>query len=317
MKMESELVKRILDGDIRASARLIRGIEDEMADAMKELDTVYLHTGRAYIVGIAGAPGAGKSTLLGGLIGAFRSRQMKIGVVAVDPTSPFSGGALLGDRVRMQPSGVDGDVFIRSLATRGWKGGLAKATVNTVHVMDAMGKDIIFVEAVGSGQGEVDIARVADTSVIVLTPGMGDEIQMMKAGILEAADIFVINKADREGVDNLKTGLEVMLHMKTCPPDGWQPCIVLTQAIFDTGTDQLAEEILKHREFLSTSEELAKRRRARAELELVWALESLLRDNIESMDKDYIATLVDDMVSRRISPQSAAARIINLSTDHA
>ena len=313
--MESELVGKILEGDIRASARLIRGIEDEVADAFKELESVYLHTGRAYIVGIAGAPGAGKSTLLGSLIGIFRRRSMKVGVVAVDPTSPFSGGALLGDRVRMQTYGTDKDVFIRSLATRGWKGGLAKATVNTVHVMDAMGKDIIFVEAVGSGQGEVDIARVADTSIVVLTPGMGDEIQMMKAGILEAADIFVINKADREGVDNLKTGLELMLKMRTGPPGGWQPSIVLTQAIFDTGTGQLAEEILRHKEFLNSGGGLAGRRRARAELELLWALESSLMGYIDSLDKDYLTALVDDLVDRKTSPQVAAARIINLAKD--
>ncbi len=309
--MESELVKKVLAGDIGASARLIRGIEDEVEEAFQELESLYLHTGRSYIVGIAGAPGAGKSTLLGSLIGIFRRRDMKVGVVAVDPTSPFSGGALLGDRVRMQMHGTDKDVFIRSLATRGWKGGLAKAAVNTIHVMDAMGKDIVFIEAVGSGQGEVDIARVADSSVIVLTPGMGDEIQMMKAGILEAADIFVINKADREGTDSLKAGLELMLHMKTCPPGGWQPCIVLTEAIFDTGTEQLADEILRHREFLNSSGELARRRRARAELELLWAMESTLMSSIERMDKDYLATLVDDLVSRKISPRSAAARIVN------
>ena len=313
--MESELVTKILAGDVRASAKLIRGIEDEVADAVKELESVYLHTGRAYIVGIAGAPGVGKSTLLGSLIGIFRKQNMKVGVVAVDPTSPYSGGALLGDRIRMQTHGTDKDVFIRSLATRGWKGGLAKATVNTIHVMDAMGKDIIFVEAVGSGQGEVDIARVADTSVILLTPGMGDEIQMMKAGILEAADIFVINKADREGVDNLKTGLELMLRMKTCPPGEWLPCIVPTEAIFDTGTEQLAQEILRHREFLTSSGELEKRRKERAELELVWAVESSLRSYIESVDKDYLVKLVDDLVHRKTSPQLAAARIINSSED--
>jgi len=310
--MESELLKKVLEGNIGVSARLIRGIEDEVDDALKELESVYLHTGRAYIVGIAGAPGAGKSTLLGSLIGILRRRNMKIGVVAVDPTSPFSGGALLGDRVRMQTYGTDKDVFIRSLATRGWKGGLAKATVNTVHVMDAMGKDIIFVEAVGSGQGEVDIARLADTSVIVLTPGMGDEIQMMKAGILEAADVFVINKADRDGVDNLKAGLELMLKMKTCPAGEWQPRVMLTEAIFDTGIEQLAEEILRHREFLNSEGGLARRRRARAELELLWAMEGLLMGYVESMDKDYITTLVDDLVNRKTSPRLAAASIINL-----
>ncbi|MDO8687737.1 MAG: ATP/GTP-binding protein, partial [Dehalococcoidales bacterium] len=188
------LVDKVLEGNVLAAARLMRGIEDEVPEALEALESIYLHTGRAYIVGLTGAPGAGKSTLLGSLIGVFRKAKMTVGVVAIDPTSPFTGGAILGDRVRMQSHGVDEDVFIRSLATRGWKGGLSKATVNTIHVMDAMGKDIIFVESVGSGQGDIDIARVADTAIVVLTPGMGDEIQIMKAGILEIADIFAINK---------------------------------------------------------------------------------------------------------------------------
>ncbi|MBA7495152.1 Fused isobutyryl-CoA mutase [subsurface metagenome] len=309
------LVNKILKGDVLAAARLIRGIEDEVSDAVEELESVYLHTGRAYIVGVTGAPGVGKSTLLGSLINIFRKKNMTVGVVALDPTSPFTGGAILGDRVRMQSYGVDKDVFIRSLAARGWKGGLSKATVNTIHVMDAMGKDIIFVEAVGSGQGEVDIARVADTSIIILTPGMGDEIQMMKAGILEVADIFVINKADREGADNLRTGLEVMLEMKTHLPDEWKPGIILTEAVSDIGTEQLVEEILRHREFLTSSGELEKRRRERAKLELTMAVESSLKNYIERMDKDYFEKLVDDLVHRKTNPRSAASKIINSSGD--
>ena len=309
------LVNKILKGDVLAAARLIRGIEDEVSDAVEELESVYLHTGRAYIVGVTGAPGVGKSTLLGSLINIFRKKNMTVGVVALDPTSPFTGGAILGDRVRMQSYGVDKDVFIRSLAARGWKGGLSKATVNTIHVMDAMGKDIIFVEAVGSGQGEVDIARVADTSIIILTPGMGDEIQMMKAGILEVADIFVINKADREGADNLRTGLEVMLEMKTHLPDEWKPGIILTEAVSDIGTEQLVEEILRHREFLASSGELEKRRRERAKLELTMAVESSLKNYIERMDKDYLEKLVDDLVHRKTNPRSAASKIINSSGD--
>jgi len=309
------LVNKILKGDVLAAARLIRGIEDEVSDAVEELESVYLHTGRAYIVGVTGAPGVGKSTLLGSLINIFRKKNMTVGVVALDPTSPFTGGAILGDRVRMQSYGVDKDVFIRSLAARGWKGGLSKATVNTIHVMDAMGKDIIFVEAVGSGQGEVDIARVADTSIIILIPGMGDEIQMMKAGILEVADIFVINKADREGADNLRTGLEVMLEMKTHLPDEWKPGIILTEAVSDIGTEQLVEEILRHREFLASSGELEKRRRERAKLELTMAVESSLKNYIERMDKDYLEKLVDDLVHRKTNPRSAASKIINSSGD--
>ena len=305
-----KLVSKILEGDVLAAARLIRGIEDEVPDAVEEMESVYLHTGRACVVGVTGAPGAGKSTLLGTLIDIFRKKDMKVGVLAIDPTSPFTGGALLGDRIRMQSYGVDKDVFIRSLASRGWKGGLSKATVNTIHVMDAMGKDIIFVEAVGSGQGEVDIAMVADTSIVVLTPGMGDEIQMMKAGILEAADIFAINKADKDGADNLKVGLETMLEMRTHSAGEWQPGIVLTEAISGSGSEQLAKEIMRHREFLTSSGELAKRRRERARLELTIAVESSLKNYIEAMDKEYLAKLVDDLVQRKTNPQAAASEII-------
>ncbi len=309
------LVSKVLEGDVLAAARLMRCIEDEVSGSVEELESVYLHTGRAYVVGVAGAPGVGKSTLLGSLIGVFRKESMTVGVVAVDPTSPFSGGAILGDRVRMQNYGTDKDVFIRSLATRGWKGGLSKATVDMIHVMDAMGKDIIFVESVGSGQGEVDIARVADTAVVVLTPGMGDEIQMMKAGILETADIFVINKADKDGAENSRTGLENMLEMKARLPGEWKPGIILTEAISGKGAEQLTEEILRHRAFLTSSGELEKRRKERAKLELAWAVESSLKNYMESMDKDYLAKLVDDLVHRRTNPKSAASRIINPSGD--
>jgi LAO/AO transport system kinase len=305
-----KLSDKVLKGDVSAAARLIRCIEDEVSGAAEELESIYLHTGRGYIVGVTGAPGVGKSTLLGCLIGVFRKKNMKVGVVAVDPTSPFSGGALLGDRVRMQAYGVDKEVFIRSLASRGWKGGLAKATVSTVHVMDAMGKDIIFVEAVGSGQAEIDIARVADTAILVLTPGMGDEVQMMKAGILEAADIFVINKADLEGADNLKLSLEIMLSMENRPSAGWKPHIILTEATCDKGTDEVAAELLRHRDFLISSGELAKRRQERARLELLWAVESYLKSYIDKMDPEHLARLVEDLAQRKTDPHSAALKII-------
>ena len=305
-----KLSDRVLKGDVAAAARLIRCIEDEVAGAAEELEAVYIHTGRAHIVGVTGAPGAGKSTLLGCLIGIFRKKNMKVGVVAVDPTSPFSGGAILGDRVRMQAYGVDKDVFIRSLASRGWKGGLAKATVSTIHVMDAMGKDIIFVEAVGSGQAEIDIARVADTVILVLTPGAGDEIQMMKAGILEAADVFVINKADLEGADKLNLSLEIMLGMQSRPSTGWKPRIILTEATGDKGTDEVAEELLRHREFLISSGDLEKRRQERARLELYWAVESYLKSYIEKMDPEHLARLVDDLAQRKTNPRTAAMKII-------
>ncbi len=305
-------MSKILEGDVLAAARLMSGIEDEVSDAIEELENVYLHTGRAYIVGVAGAPGVGKSTLLGNLINIFRKKNMTVGVVAIDPTSPFTGGAILGDRIRMQSYGVDKEVFIRSLATRGWKGGLSKATVNTIHVMDAMGKDIIFVEPVGSGQAEVDIARIADTSIVILTPGMGDEVQLMKAGILEVADVCVINKADRDGAENLRLGLEVMLGMKAYFPSKWRPGIILTEAITGRGTEELAEEVLRHREFLTSSAELEKRRKERAKLELMMAIESSLKNYIEGTDRDYLEKLVDDLVRRKTNPRSAALKIINL-----
>ena len=308
-------MSKILEGDVRAAARLISGIEDGLSSAVEELETIYPHTGRAYIVGVAGASGAGKSTLLCTLINIFRQKKMTVGVVAIDPTSPFSGGAVLGDRVRMQSYSVDKDIFIRSLASRDWKGGLSKATVKTIHVMDAMGKDIIFIEAVGSGQGEVDITKVADTSILVLTPGVGDDIQMMKAGILEAADIFVINKADKNGAENLKAKLEVMLGMKAHLPDEWEPGIILTEAISGKGSEQLVEEILRHRAFLISSRELEKRCKERAKLELMMAIESYLKDYIERIDKSYLEKLVEDLAHRKINPQSAASKIINLTKD--
>jgi len=310
-----KLVSKILAGDVLAAARLMRGIEDELPDAVEKLKSIYLYTGQAYIVGVAGAPGAGKSTLLDSLINIFRKKKMTVGVIAIDPTSPFTGGAILGDRIRMQSYGIDKDVFIRSLATRGWKGGLSKATINMIHIMDAMGKDIIFVESVGSGQGEIDITRVTDTATVILTPGMGDEIQMMKAGILEAADIFVINKADRDGASNLKTALEVMLDMRAHLADEWKPGIILTEAISSKGTEELAEEILRHKEFLISSGELQKRRREKAKLELINTIEGSLKNYIyQRIDKEgYLEKLVDDLVQRKTNPQSAASEIINLS----
>ena len=226
-----ELAKKVLTGDVLSAARLIRCLEDEIEGASEGLDELYLHTGHAQIIGITGAPGAGKSTIVGCLIGHFRQLQNTVGVVAVDPSSPFSGGAILGDRVRMQAYGGDKDVFIRSLASRGWKGGLSRATLSTVHVMDAMGKDVIIIEAVGSGQADIDIARISDTVILVLNPGAGDEVQMMKAGILEAADIFVINKADMAGADRFKLSLDSMLAMS---PRGrkygeWKPPVIMAE----------------------------------------------------------------------------------------
>ncbi len=231
-------------------------------------------------------------------------------MIAIDPTSALTGGAILGDRVRMQRHSTDSEVFIRSLATRGWVGGLAKATISTIHVMDAMGKDIILVETVGSGQMEIDIVKAADTTLVVLIPGAGDEIQMMKAGILEAVDIFVINKADKEGVERMRLDLETMLTTKERRPEDWRPTIILTEAIHDKGTEELAGEIQRHRDFLVASGELPKRQRERAKLELLEAVEGFVKDFLHRVDDgDYLEKMVDDLLRGKTSPHHATLEI--------
>jgi len=310
--MKTKLLDKILEGNVGAAARLMRGVEDEASNAIEELENLYPHTGKAHIVGMTGAPGVGKSTLVDTLIDIFRRKNMTIGVVAIDPTSPFSGGAILGDRVRMQQHGMDKKVFIRSMATRGWAGGLAKTTISMIHIMDAMGKDIILVETVGAGQAEVDIARVADTSIVVLSPASGDEMQMIKAGIMEIADIFVVNKADKDGAYNIATAIEFMLGMKTCLPTDWKPSILLTEAIWNKGTEELAKEILRHREFLISSGELGKRKKQRAKLELIEAIEGSVKNYVyQKIDKGGLEKLVDEVAQRKTSPYSAAAKIID------
>ncbi len=307
-----ELASKVLAGDTIAAAKLISGLEDEVPSALETMSDLYSYTGKAHVLGVTGSPGAGKSTLTNNLISLFRRQKMTVGVIAVDPTSAFTGGAILGDRVRMQKHSADKEVFVRSMATRGWVGGLAKATIGAIHVMDAMGKDIILVETVGSGQIEIDITRAADTTLIVLTPVAGDAIQMMKAGILEAADIFVINKADKGSADILRADLEAMLAMKARLSNEWSPSIVSTEAIYDKGTEELAGAILKHREFLTTSGELEKRQKERVKLELMETIESYLKDFIQEIDRgNYLAKLIDDLVQGKSNPYSATLEITN------
>ncbi len=309
--MTSELARRIVAGEVRAAARLMRGIEDGGAGAFEVLDELYPHTGGAYIVGVTGAPGAGKSTLVDALIEAFRQRGSTVGVVAIDPTSPITGGAILGDRVRMLRHCTDDGVFIRSVATRGWLGGLARAALGIIHIMDAMGKDLILVETVGIGQQEVDVTRLADTSLFVLTPDSGDSIQMMKAGILEVADIFVINKSDQEGALLVKKELQAMLNTSSARLDEHQRPIVMTEAVNGRGVDELAGAILGHRECLSVNGGLQQRRRERARLELSEAVETAVRQLIQSnLGAASQEELVDELVHRRISPRAAARRVI-------
>jgi len=313
-----KLAEKVLAGDVQAAARLISRIEDESPDAIAEMDAIYPHTGRAYVVGVTGAPGVGKSTLTDNLIGFFRKQGKTIGVIAIDPTSALTGGAILGDRVRMQRHSTDSGVFIRSLATRGWTGGLARAAIGAVHVMDAMGRDIILVETVGSGQIEIDIVRAADTTLVVMAPGAGDEIQTMKAGILEAADILVVNKADKEGADRLKADLESMLVLKEPHSGDWGVPVVLTEAINDKGTEELAEAITGHRDFLVKSKELPGRRRERAKLELLEAVEGFVRDYIARIDGGgYLDKLVDDLLNGKTNLQRTAREITRRLTDSA
>ncbi|HDZ90489.1 MAG: methylmalonyl Co-A mutase-associated GTPase MeaB [Deltaproteobacteria bacterium] len=251
----SHIVEKVVAGDVRTVARLIRDIDDGMPEVREVLKGLYPHTGRAYVIGITGAPGVGKSTLVDQMVAHLRKRDKTVGVLAVDPTSPFSGGAILGDRVRMQRHSMDQGVFIRSLATRGHFGGLTQSTRSAIDVLDAMGKDFILVETVGVGQDEVDVVRSAHTTVIVVIPGMGDDIQAIKAGILEVGDIFLINKADREGADKTLSDLRLMIDMdqKKYDRGSWKPPILKVQAVFDKGITEFLEEIDRHAEYLATT----------------------------------------------------------------
>lgn len=247
-----EIVDKVIAGDVRTVARVIRDIDDGIPAVRDVLKALYPHTGKAYVIGITGAPGVGKSTLVDQMIARLRAGGKNVGVLAVDPTSPFSGGAILGDRVRMQRHSMDNGVYIRSLATRGHFGGLTQSTRSAIDVLDAMGKDIIIVETVGVGQDEVDVVRSAHTTVICVIPGMGDDIQAIKAGILEVGDIFLINKADREGSDKTMSDLRLMIDMdqKKYEAGTWRPPILKAQAVFDQGVAELLDEIDKHAGYL-------------------------------------------------------------------
>jgi LAO/AO transport system kinase len=295
-----ELSQAVLQGDVRAASRLMRQIDDQQVSATQALRELFAHTGRAYVIGITGAPGSGKSTLTDRLIAHYRKAGKTVGVIAVDPTSPFTGGAILGDRIRMQGHATDPGVFIRSLATRGNLGGLSRATGDCLKVMDAMGRDVILVETVGVGQDEIDIAQLAHTTLVVLVPGMGDDIQAIKAGILEVADVFVVNKADLPGADRVVRELKGMLelrHAVSSPPrldhdahhrmsgaaaapqppsDEWEPPIVKTVAARDEGLTDLAQAIERHKTHLESTGQKAERERNRALTQFV----ALLRDRL-------------------------------------
>jgi LAO/AO transport system kinase len=268
-----DLVERARAGQARAVARLVSLVEDESPLLRPVMAALAPHTGRAHVVGLTGAPGVGKSTSTNALIGALRAAGRTVGVLAVDPSSPFSGGALLGDRIRMQDHAADEGVFIRSMASRGHLGGLSFTTPQAVRVLDAAGFDVVLVETVGVGQSEVEVAGLADTTMVLLAPGMGDGIQAAKAGILEVGDLYVVNKADRDGADRLRRDLRSGLALTERAADAWQPPILATVAQTGQGVDDVVEGLEQHRAWLEETGQLAARRarRARAEVEAVAA----------------------------------------------
>jgi LAO/AO transport system kinase len=325
------LAERVLARDARATARACRLADDRVGDYLQILKDLFPHTGRAWVLGVTGNPGAGKSTLTDRLIGAFRKRGQRVGVVAVDPTSPFSGGAILGDRIRMQDHAADPDVFIRSLATRGALGGLTRSAADVVRVLDAWGADVVMVETVGVGQDELEITRMAHTTLVVVAPGMGDDVQAIKAGILECADVFAVNKADRDGADGTMRDLELMIALggeitkagahgrahhgavkqEVRHAEGiWVPLITRTVATRSQGVDELLGMLERHRAWLSGTEQGAARRAVR----LAESLHAHLRDALieEALHAlgDRLAAAAAAVDRREIDPYSAAEQLV-------
>jgi LAO/AO transport system kinase len=307
-----EIAKGILAGDRRSIAKAITIVENDDQEAQKLIAEIYPHTGKAHIIGLTGAGGAGKSTLIEKMVKEYRRIGKKVGVVAVDPTSPFTGGALLGDRIRMQELCKDKDVFIRSMATRNYAGGIAKATKDAVRVLDASGKDIVIVETVGAGQSEVEIIRVAQTIVVVHAPGLGDDIQAIKAGIMEIADIFVMNKADREGADKAVIDIQsnLQLNNKKRP---WKPLVLKTVALTGEGIPELIEQIVQHRCFLEGNVECKTALlRTKTEAELAEAIRERVTNSVieELKRKGEFDELVHEIMERQTDPTSAARRLL-------
>ena len=311
MPSTEELVRDALSGSVRALAKLITLVENEMPGAVEALQKLYPKTGHAYIIGITGPPGSGKSTLTDKVTKELRSRNYTVGIIAVDPTSPFTGGALLGDRLRMQDIINDDGVFVRSMATRGALGGLSKATADIIKVLDAFGKDFIIIETVGVGQDEVDIVKTADSTLLISVPGLGDEIQALKAGIMEIGDIFVVNKADREGADRVVTELSLMLDLSPAK-SAWRPPIIKTVGTLGEGIPELTGRILEHQKFLEAGKGLREKRNERARMEIINIIEQEISKYIHQMLQVDLSfnQVIEQVVAREKDPYSYARMII-------
>lgn len=312
MTKSEEIVRGILAGDRRSIARAITIVENNAVDAQKIVAAIYLHTGKAHVIGLTGAGGAGKSTLAEKLIREYRRKGKTVGVVAVDPTSPFTGGAFLGDRIRMQELSTDEGVFIRSMASRNYPGGLAKATKDAVKVLDAAGKDIVLVETVGAGQSEVEIIKVAQTVVVIHAPGLGDEIQAIKAGIMEIADVFVVNKADRENANKTMMDIQGILQLSG-KESVWRPPVLKTVALTGEGVPELVEKLEEHKCFLEKDPECRMRSlRAKAEAELVEAIKEkvvgLIVEDLKLEGK--LDEFLQKILRKEMDPASAAEELL-------
>ena len=301
--MLKDLIDGILASNKRSIARGISLVENEVPEASKLLKSLYKDTGNAYVIGVTGPPGAGKSTITNNLTKLLREKKYKVGIIAVDPTSPFTGGALLGDRIRMQEIGTEDDVFIRSMATRGSLGGLAKKAKEACEVLDAAGKDYVIIETVGVGQSELDIAQTADTTIVTLVPESGDAVQTMKAGLMEIGDIFVINKSDREGADALAVALRTMLHLKMKETDNWETKVVKTIGTQNKGIDDLLNEIIRHKTYLESNGLLLAKRKEN----LMKQINELVNNKLEvkfwtEERKKVLDKNIDGIINRKSNP---------------
>jgi LAO/AO transport system kinase len=306
-----DLVDRARQGDPRAVARLISLVEDASPALREVMAALVPHAGGAAVVGVTGSPGVGKSTVTSALVASFRAEGRRVGVLAVDPSSPFSGGALLGDRVRMQEHATDPGVYIRSMATRGHLGGLAWATPQALRVLDAAGCEVVLVETVGVGQSEVDVAALADTTLVLLAPGMGDGIQAAKAGILEVGDVFVVNKADRDGADQVVRDLRGAIRLAERAPGDWRPPIVKAVAVRREGLDDVRSAVAKHRDWMERSGELDLRRRRRVRDEIEAIAVTALRQRFGDLHGDArLDTLAEKVLAGQYDPYAAADEII-------